>query len=152
MTAAAEDLPPDRRSRLQQLVGQYAESHRHPTNVAIHWVCVPIIVWCALALLHVAHPWACYVAIAGSLAYYLRLSWKMAVAMGVFAVLCVLSFPLVPMLGWTALGIFVAAWVAQFIGHEIEGKKPSFLEDVQFLLVGPLFLLNKGFFRFRLSP
>lgn len=152
MNTVADARPADRRSRLQQLVGEYAESHRHPTNIAIHWICVPVIVWCTLALLHVAHPWAGYAAIAGSLAYYLRLSWKMALVMGFFSLLCVLSFPQVPMLGWAALGAFVVAWVAQFIGHEIEGKKPSFLKDVQFLLVGPLFLLNKLFFRLRLSP
>jgi uncharacterized membrane protein YGL010W len=42
-----------------------------------------------------------------------------------------------------SLGIFVAAWVAQFVGHKIEGKKPSFFEDMQYLWVGPLFVLSK---------
>jgi uncharacterized membrane protein YGL010W len=152
MNTAAHHLPQDRRSRLQQLVGEYAESHRHPTNVTIHWICVPIIVWCTLALLFVLHPGVCYAAIAGSLVYYLRLSWKLAAVMAAFSALCVASFTVVPMLGWVALGVFVAAWIAQFIGHEIEGKKPSFLKDLQFLLVGPLFLLNKLFFRLRIAP
>jgi uncharacterized membrane protein YGL010W len=39
------------------------------------------------------------------------------------------------------LGIFVVAWVGQFIGHKIEGKKPSFFKDIQFLLIGPIWLL-----------
>ena len=41
-----------------------------------------------------------------------------------------------------AFGIFVIAWIGQFIGHKIEGKKPSFLEDLQFLMVGPAWLLS----------
>jgi uncharacterized membrane protein YGL010W len=40
------------------------------------------------------------------------------------------------------LGLFAVAWVGQFVGHQIEGKKPSFLKDLQFLLVGPAWLLH----------
>jgi uncharacterized membrane protein YGL010W len=43
---------------------------------------------------------------------------------------------------FASLGIFFVAWVGQFIGHKIEGKKPSFLEDLQFLLIGPAWLLH----------
>jgi uncharacterized membrane protein YGL010W len=46
-----------------------------------------------------------------------------------------------------SLGIFVLAWIFQFIGHHLEGKKPSFFEDLQYLLVGPLFVLSKAFER-----
>ena len=34
------------------------------------------------------------------------------------------------------------AWIGQFIGHKIEGEKPSFFEDLQFLLIGPAWLLG----------
>lgn len=146
VNATAADLPqPRERRRIDLLVGQYAESHRHPTNVAVHWVCVPIIVWCTLALMFVLHPWLCYAFIAYSLVYYVRLSRPMAAVMLAYSLACVGSFFVVPHLGWVALGAFVVTWIAQFIGHEIEGKKPSFLEDLQFLLVGPLFLLAKAF-------
>ena len=146
MNASADALPqPRERRRIDVLVGQYAESHRNPTNVAVHWVCVPIIVWCTLALMFVVHPWLCYAFAAFSLVYYARLSWVMAGVMLAFTAACVASFFVVPHLGWVALAAFVVTWVAQFIGHEIEGKKPSFLEDLQFLLVGPLFLLAKAF-------
>jgi uncharacterized membrane protein YGL010W len=148
MNATADALPQPRpRRRIDELVGQYAESHRHPTNVAVHWVCVPIIVWCTLALPFVVHPWLAYAAVLGSLVYYARLSWVMAVVMAIFSAACLVSYRLVPYLGWVALAAFVVTWVAQFIGHEIEGKKPSFLKDLQFLLVGPLFLLVKAFRR-----
>jgi uncharacterized membrane protein YGL010W len=146
MNTAADALPQPRvRRRIDVLVGQYAESHRHPTNVLVHWVCVPIIVWCTLALMFVVHPWLCYAVAGFSLVYYARLSWAMAAVMLVFTAASVASFFVVPQLGWVALAAFVVTWVAQFIGHEIEGKKPSFLEDLQFLLVGPLFLLVKAF-------
>ena len=146
MTATAADLPQPREPRrIDVLIGQYAESHRHPTNVAVHWVCVPIIVWCTLALMFVIHPWLCYAVAAFSLVYYARLSRVMAAVMAAFTAASVASFFVVPHLGGVALAAFVITWVAQFIGHEIEGKKPSFLEDLQFLLVGPLFLLAKAF-------
>lgn len=131
--------------QIDRLIGQYAESHRHPTNVAIHWVCVPIIVWCTLTLFWVIHPWLAVAGVLGSLVYYVRLSLPFALTMAVYAGLCLYSLTVVPNAGWIALGVFVVAWVFQFIGHQIEGKKPSFLEDLQFLLVGPVFLLGKLF-------
>jgi uncharacterized membrane protein YGL010W len=48
----------------------------------------------------------------------------------------------IPMLRWICLGVFVLAWIFQFVGHKIEGKKPSFLDDVKFLLIGPIWLLH----------
>src|SRR5262249_2722390 len=45
------------------------------------------------------------------------------------------------------VAVFVAAWIAQFVGHSIEGRKPSFFEDLQFLLIGPLWLLADGYRR-----
>jgi len=41
--------------------------------------------------------------------------------------------------------------VLQFIGHKLEGKKPSFFEDVQYLWVGPLFVLRPLLLRFNLT-
>jgi uncharacterized membrane protein YGL010W len=135
----------DQARPIDRLIGQYAESHRNPTNVLIHWICVPIIVWCVLALLWVVHPWAAYVAAALSLAWYIGQSPRLALVMAVFAGACLASLLFVPYPGWVALALFVITWVLQFIGHHIEGKKPSFLDDLRFLLVGPLFLLAKAF-------
>lgn len=137
--------------QVDRLIGHYAESHRHPTNVVIHWICVPIIVWCALALLWVIHPLLAASAAVFSLGYYLRLSWQFAAAMAAYAGLCLWTLTFVPYAGWVALVLFVVTWVFQFIGHNIEGKKPSFLEDLQYLLVGPIFLLGKLFRRIGVS-
>jgi len=131
--------------QIDRLIGHYAESHRHPTNVLIHWICVPIIVWCTLALIHAIHPWLAYASYIGALVYYVRLSLPFAVTMAVFAGLCLASLAVIPQAAWIALALFVITWVLQFYGHHVEGKKPSFLEDLQYLLVGPLFLLAKAF-------
>jgi len=35
-----------------------------------------------------------------------------------------------------SLGLFVAGWALQFIGHAFEGKPPEFFSDWRFLFVG----------------
>jgi uncharacterized membrane protein YGL010W len=81
------------------------------------------------------------------LVYYLSISVPLAMGMLFFSVICLavanflnLTFP--GMLWMISLGIFVIAWIIQFIGHEVEGKKPSFLKDIQFLMIGPAWLMH----------
>jgi uncharacterized membrane protein YGL010W len=50
-----------------------------------------------------------------------------------------------------SIAIFVVAWIGQFIGHKIEGKKPSFFDDLRFLLIGPLFVLGFLYRRFHVA-
>lgn len=135
------------RRTIDSLIARYAESHRHPTNVLIHWICVPIIVWCTLALAWVVHPWVAVAGALGALVWYVAVSVPMALAMTLFAAASLASLNLVPHPGWVAVTLFVITWIFQFIGHRIEGKKPSFIDDLRFLLVGPLFLLAKLFRR-----
>jgi uncharacterized membrane protein YGL010W len=100
-----------------------------------------------LALIYLLEPIAAFASSVLALVYYGRLSVAFMALMAVFAALCLLSYPYIENLAWVALSVFVLTWIAQFIGHEIEGKKPSFLEDLQYLLVGPIFLLSKVFRR-----
>ena len=128
---------------VDQLLGEYAESHRNPTNRIIHKFCVPLIVYSTLGLLWWVHPYVAIGSMLFAVGYYLRLSWPFALAMGVLSGLMAWSFPLIPA-AWllpVMAGIWIVAWVTQFIGHEIEGKKPSFFRDVFFLLIGPLWCL-----------
>ncbi|MCP1266636.1 DUF962 domain-containing protein [Aeromonas hydrophila] len=127
----------------------YGQSHRHPANVAIHKLAVPSIYLCALALLWClpAGPlppslnWATLVAIP-VLAFYLRLSFALFVGMTVLTALgLVICHSWQGPLLWPALFAFVLLWIAQFVGHKIEGKRPSFLADLQFLLIGPAWVL-----------
>ena len=141
---------------------KYAESHQNPTNKIIHWICVPLIVFSLLGLVWaIPFPhltflgqysryvnWATFL-ILFSIIYYFRLSPALAVAMlliiFVFAAIIVTLEKLHNEQGWPAmwqvcLAIFFLSWIGQFIGHKIEGKKPSFLDDLRFLLIGPIWL------------
>lgn len=139
-----------------QWFGEYHESHSHPTNKLLHWICVPPIVLSVMGLLWSVpmpdavasiSPWINLATLfsAAALAWYLVLSPVLALGIGaVFALMLLLVYQLdqLPWPLWlTSIGIFVAGWIGQFIGHAIEGKRPSFMKDLQFLLIGPLWLL-----------
>ncbi len=147
-------------TKLDQLLTEYGVSHQNSTNKLIHWIAVPSIVFSLLGLIWaIPMPefmkefpyinWASIV-IAFSLYYYYKLSPILAFAMiivtGVFSYIIV-QLEYNEQAGGTPLWlictiIFVVAWIFQFIGHKVEGKKPSFLKDVQFLLIGPIWLLH----------
>ena len=145
--------------------GEYDSSHTHPTNKLLHWVCVPPIVLAVLGLLWSlpvpaafasVSPWLNWATVvaAAALVYYFALS--PALALGIlFALLALLlvtqQLTTLPWPLWeTSLAIFVLGWIGQFIGHGIEGKRPSFFKDLQFLLIGPLWLVAAAYRRFRL--
>jgi uncharacterized membrane protein YGL010W len=138
---------------IDQLLGEYAESHRNPTNRLIHKVCVPLIVYSTVGLMWWVHPYLALAFMVFAVGYYLRLSWPFALAMGAAVALMCLSFTripaplLLPVMG----AIWVTSWIAQFIGHEIEGKKPSFFRDVFFLLIGPLWVLAPVFRKLKIA-
>ena len=145
MTTATQDQAPTER-RVDQLLAHYGESHRHPTNERIHYVAIPVIMLSLVGLIYALHPLAAYAFIAASMVYYARLSWVFFLTMlGGSA----LVLALVHLMGEQRVAVcttlFVVAWIFQFIGHRIEGKKPSFFEDLQYLWVGPLFVLSHLF-------
>ncbi len=144
-TTAANDAAAAPR-KVDQLLAHYGESHRHPTNEVIHFVAIPLIMLSLLGLLFAIHPWVAYGFVAASMVYYLRLSLVFLLAM---AAISAVGLALVHAMGAQVLpisaAIFVGAWIAQFVGHKLEGKKPSFFEDLQYLWVGPLFVLSKLF-------
>ena len=137
-------------------LGEYGESHVDPTNKLLHWVCVPLIVLALMgmvwsipvpAVFAEASPWLNWATLSAVLAlvYYASLSVRLAggIAIAFVAMFAILNaLAELPWPLWaTSLVIFVAAWIGQFIGHAIEHKRPSFFKDVQFLLIGPLWLL-----------
>jgi uncharacterized membrane protein YGL010W len=134
--------------KVDQLLAHYGESHRNPRNELIHFVAIPLIMLSLLGLLYALHPWVAYAFVAASMVYYARLSAVFLLAM---AVISALGLGLVHAMGPYVLPIsvvvFVLAWIAQFVGHRIEGRKPSFFEDLQYLWVGPLFVLSHLFSR-----
>ena len=141
---------------LNQWLSEYALSHQNPNNKIIHIICVPLIMWSLLGLMWIAPtPWELRALswlnwassfIAASILFYMMLSWLATFWMLLIAVSCLLSFVWIETLALPLpaifVGVFVLAWLGQFIGHKIEGKKPSFFEDLQFLLIGPLWILK----------
>jgi uncharacterized membrane protein YGL010W len=142
---------------IEQWLCEYSESHQHRVNKTLHWVCVPLIVLSLLGLLWSATVpiefrnlsfrlnWA-IVTVAFALIYYAFLSISLTIGMLLitiimFYVLHMLSA--LPISLWlVSMVVFLLAWVGQIIGHQIEGKRPSFFKDLQFLLIGPLWLLS----------
>ena len=145
----------------QQWYDEYAVSHQNETNQKIHYICVPAIFFSIVGMimsipsgfiqntLGIGNPmignWASIVMVF-LLIFYIRLSFTLFLRMLGFGVLTIIGnyylgqyLPLFI----TSLAIFVAAWIGQFYGHHIEGKKPSFIKDLQFLLIGPAWVLEK---------
>lgn len=143
MDTATEPTSDAAPRRVDALLAHYALSHRNPANEAIHCVAIPLIMLSLVGLLYAVHPWVAYAFMLASMVYYLRLS---AVFLASMAVISVAMLALVQAMGDRVLAIsaaiFVLAWIAQFVGHRIEGRKPSFFEDLQYLWVGPLFVLS----------
>jgi uncharacterized membrane protein YGL010W len=135
---------------LSMWLSEYGEHHTHPRNKSIHFACVPAIFWSIAGLLFQIKLPAplhnlMYAALIVVLFYYAFLSWKLLPGMLVVCLFCLFSWEGIESWGikpWhMALPVFAAAWIGQFIGHSIEGKKPSFLKDLQFLLIGPAWTL-----------
>ena len=142
---------------MQSWLDGYSKDHQNPTNQVFHWICVPPIVWSVIALLWAmpvpasfARPGAWAVAVM-VLAFYWYWKHSHRLALGLllaFAVLGVITNLLYYRLGaaslcYLAIGVFVVAWIGQFIGHKYEGHKPSFLTDLAYLLIGPAWLMAK---------
>lgn len=142
---------------LQQWFDEYGEGHRNPVNITVHWVAVPLIYFSMVGLLmaipapayrYVDHYLWAFLAMGAVWIFYMQRSFSIAIGMVIFNVACLwagrwldqhAAWPL-----WAiCLSIFVLAWIAQFIGHGVERKKPSFLKDLLFLLIGPAWLMAK---------
>ncbi len=147
--------------KIDSLLTEYGSSHKNMTNKLIHWICVPLIFFSIVGMLwsipsnalnDLFNSSSAYmnwgmVALVLILFYYIRLSPTLAIGMSLFSALCLffsnkLSMVEVAPLWAICIAIFVLAWIGQFYGHHVEGKKPSFFKDLQFLLIGPAWLMH----------
>jgi len=147
---------------IHEWLDEYGQSHTNKTNKLIHWICVPLIFWSVLGLLSglpsaglkaLVGPdfqpyvhWGTVLIVVGLL-FYIRLSTAMFLGVAAFSAFCLYIIKILArdasMPVWQiSLIVFVAAWIGQFIGHKIEGEKPSFLKDLQFLMIGPAWLIG----------
>ncbi len=127
---------------INQWFDEYSESHQNKTNKAIHWVCVPTILFSIIGIL--AHFSALLTALLLllSFVFYARLDLVLAVAMAALLVVMTWLIYTLPVGVGFYIGLFVLAWIGQFYGHKVEGKKPSFFKDLQFLLIGPVWCMD----------
>ena len=144
---------------INEWLDDYGKSHKNPLNKKIHWICVPAIMFSVVGLLfsipHDYFPfvygiiqinWG-FIVVALVITYYLRLSVSMGVGMTFISFLLIIGNHAIELYSTIGLWkisilIFIIAWIAQFIGHKIEGEKPSFFQDIQFLLIGPAWLFS----------
>jgi uncharacterized membrane protein YGL010W len=142
---------------VQQWFDEYSESHSHPRNELLHILCVPPIVMSVIGFLWAiplpaalagASPWLnlATLAVAAAIVFYFSLSVRLGIGASIALVAMLFLVRWLDTLAWPlwqiCLGIFVIGWIGQFIGHAIEGKRPSFAKDIVFLLIGPLWLLG----------
>lgn len=135
----------------------YSDDHRNATNQTIHVICVPAILWSVIALLWcIPSPATLFndgvfagVAMLAAALFYYRHSRSLGLGMAIaFVVLGLVTRVLHAALGpqhlaMLAAAVFVVAWIGQFVGHKLEGRKPSFLTDLTYLLIGPAWVLAK---------
>ncbi len=141
---------------INEWLSEYGESHQNPINKLVHWVCVPIIFFSIVGLLYGVKLGVnitptlqlnlAMVLLVLTILYYLRLSPSLSVGMLFFSLLCLGLSEAIEASGlvlWqVCLALFVLAWIGQFWGHKVEGKKPSFFKDLQFLMIGPAWLMS----------
>ncbi|KAA9041540.1 DUF962 domain-containing protein [Ginsengibacter hankyongi] len=142
---------------IHQWLNEYGESHTNETNKLIHWICVPAIFFSITGLLYcIKLPLfireglqlnVAMIVLLLTTIYYLSLSIKIGIGMLLFGIFCLgLCYAVetfLPFSLWLfCIIIFVLAWIGQFYGHKVEGKKPSFFKDIQFLLIGPMWLMS----------
>jgi uncharacterized membrane protein YGL010W len=142
---------------IDTLLDEYGESHENRINKVIHWICVPVIVWAVVALLWaipfpveigsgiVPVNWSVMALILVQI-YYFRLSRRLGLGLMLYNLIMLWIASMVeaasPWPLWqVAVALFILAWIGQFIGHLFEGKRPSFFKDLQFLLIGPAWLM-----------
>ncbi|WPP89542.1 DUF962 domain-containing protein [Acinetobacter pittii] len=121
---------------------EYSESHQNPTNKQIHWLCVPAILFSIIGIIAHFSTLLTALLLVLTLVFYARLDLVLAMAMAALLVVMAWLIYTLPVGVGFYIAIFVIAWVGQFYGHKVEGKKPSFFKDLQFLLIGPVWCMD----------
>ena len=127
---------------VSEWLDEYSESHQNKTNKLIHWVCVPTIFFSIVGILAHFSALLTTLLLVLSFIFYARLDLVLAVAMAALMLVMAWLIYVLPVGMSFYIAIFILAWIGQFYGHKVEGKKPSFFKDLQFLLIGPLWCVN----------
>ena len=127
---------------IQEWFDEYSESHQDPTNKLMHWVCVPTIYFSIIGILANFSVLLAALVFILALIFYARLDVVLAIAMATLTLVMAWLIFLLPKGFGLYISLFVLAWIGQFYGHKVEGKKPSFFKDLQFILIGPIWCLD----------
>ena len=127
---------------VSEWLDEYSESHQNKTNKLIHWVCVPTIFFSIVGILAHFSALLTTLLLVLSFIFYARLDLVLAVAMAALMLVMAWLIYVLPVGMGFYIAIFVLAWIGQFYGHKVEGKKPSFFKDLQFLLIGPIWCMD----------
>ena len=144
----------------EEQLSTYKSVHLSKKNIVTHFVGVPAIIW-SLGLLLSLYSWPvslfgidlaitpAEIFFVGSLIYYFLLHWRLAIGLVFFIVPVIYTNNIVAQHAdalWIAIGVFVVAWIIQFIGHHYEKAKPAFIDDLNQLMIGPFFLMAEVYF------
>ncbi len=148
---ATEERPLDR------WFARYSRDHRNAINQKIQCLAVPAILWSLLALLWCIPVFGTWMksgvwsalAMFAAWMFYNRMSRRLG--LGMLAIFISMSWLMrwvesvlgVEHLFWMAVAALILGWVAQFIGHRIEGRRSSLPTDLAYLLIGPAWNVAK---------
>jgi len=136
-------------SVLTRLLESYEKNHQNPINEAIHIIAIPLIMFSILGMTAAFDIFLEYILVGIVIFYYLKLSKIAAVLMFVWLLIYLgLVALLKPYIIEISILLFAFGWILQFLGHFIEGKRPSFFEDLRYFLIGPLFVVQKVISKF----
>ena len=127
---------------VSEWLDEYFESHQNKTNKLILWLCLPMIFFSIVGILAHFSALLTTLLLVLSFIFYARLDLVLAVAMAALMLVMAWLIYVLPVGMGFYIAIFVLAWIGQFYGHKIEGKKPSFFKDLQFLLIGPIWCMD----------
>ena len=131
-------------SVLTRLLESYEKNHQNPINEAIHIIAIPLIMFSILGMTAAFDIFLEYILVGIVFFYYLKLSKIAALLMLVWLLIYLgLVVLLKPYIIEISILLFAFGWILQFLGHFIEGKRPSFFEDLRYFLIGPLFVAQK---------
>ena len=136
-------------SVLTRLLESYEKNHQNPINEAIHIIAIPLIMFSILGMTAAFGIFLEYILVGIVIFYYLKLSKIAALSMLVWLLIYLgLVVLLKPYIIEISILLFAFGWILQFLGHFIEGKRPSFFEDLRYFLIGPLFVIQKVISKF----
>ena len=136
-------------SVLTKLLESYEKNHQNPINEAIHIIAIPLIMFSILGMTAAFDIFLEYILVGIVFFYYLKLSKTAALLMLVWLLIYLgLVVLLKPYIIEISILLFAFGWILQFLGHFIEGKRPSFFEDLRYFLIGPLFVVQKVISKF----